>query len=177
MLLVRVQLRRNYRQNQQRARVFLFSPKLGISENQWKELCLKKQVQTLPGIVFTLIWDQCLGTGGGCGGEGTWEEGQRRNPGERGRNWKQSKKSKKVRGEVRGGKTKENYCLETCFKYHRRGMLCTKRGSHGMNASLFGQDRSSTAAKCQLMIKCVCGGRFGGKHCGFYGGFWKGVEW
>lgn len=62
---------------------FLFSPKLGISENQWKELCLKKQVQTLPGIVFTLIWDQCLGTGGGCGGEGTWEEGQRRNPGER----------------------------------------------------------------------------------------------
>lgn len=101
---------------------------------------------------------------------GTAEESGR----ERGRNWKQSKKSKKVRGEVRGGKTKENYCLETCFKYHRRGMLCTKRGSHGMNASLFGQDRSSTAAKCQLMIKCVCGGRFGGKHCGFYGGFLEG---
>lgn len=34
------------------------------------KFCLKEQVQTLLGIVFNLIWDQCLGKGGRWGGEG-----------------------------------------------------------------------------------------------------------
>lgn len=49
----------------------------------------------------------------------------------------------------------------------KRNVLYKERLSYRMNVKPFGQDLSLTPAKCQMMIKYVFGGEFGGNTAAF----------
>ena len=130
----------------------------------WKEL--KKQVQTLPGIVFNLIWDQCLGKGvGGGGGEGNGGEGQHRNLRERGSGnraiWKKGER------EVRDVEMMEGKRI-AALNAGDEECLVQREALMQDECRAFGQDLSLTPANCQMMIKCVFGWRIWGEHCGLH---------